>query len=54
VLMQPILELVESAGAGSEEGYREAKPYLDAITGVVGGTSGDGDDLRSAFKVVVK
>jgi hypothetical protein len=54
VLMQPILELAESAGAGSEQGYQEAKPYLDAITGVVGGTSGDGDDLRSAFKVVVE
>ena len=53
-LMQPILELAESAGAGSEEGYQQAKPYLDAITGVVGGTSGSGDDLRSAFKVVVK
>jgi hypothetical protein len=54
VLMQPILELAESAGAGSEEGYQKAKPYLDAITGVVGGTSGDGDDLRSAFKIIVK
>jgi Protein of unknown function (DUF3352) len=53
-LMQPILELAESAGGGSEEGYQEAKPYLDPITGVVGGTSGSGDDLRSAFKVVVK
>jgi hypothetical protein len=54
VLMQPILELAESAGAGSEQGYQEAKPYLDAITGVMGGTSGDGDDLRSAVKVLVE
>jgi hypothetical protein len=53
LLMQPILELAESAGA-SDPDYQKAKPYLDAITGLVGGTSGDGDDLKSAFKIVVK
>ena len=53
LLMQPLLDLVESAGE-ADPGYQEAKPYLDAIDAVVGGTSGDGDDLRSAFKVIVK
>jgi hypothetical protein len=54
LLMQPILELAESAGAGREPEWADVKPYLDAITGVVAGTSGDGDDLKSAAKVVVK
>jgi hypothetical protein len=54
VLMQPILALAESEGAESDPDYQNAKPYIDAISAVVGGTSGDGDDLRSAFKVVVK
>jgi Protein of unknown function (DUF3352) len=53
VLVQPILELAESAGA-SDADYQKAKPYLEAISALVAGTSGDGDDLRSAFKVVVK
>jgi hypothetical protein len=54
VLMEPILQLAESAGAGDDADYQEAKPYLEAITGLVAGTSGDGDDLRSALKLVVK
>ena len=54
VLMQPILELAESAGADTDADYQEARPYLDAISALVGGTSGDGDDLRSALKLVVK
>jgi hypothetical protein len=54
VLMQPILALAESAGAGAEADYQQAKPYLEAITALVAGTSGDGDDLKSALKVVVK
>jgi hypothetical protein len=53
LLMQPILELAESVGAGDPD-YQEAKPYLEAISALVGGTSGDGDDLRSALKIVVK
>jgi Protein of unknown function (DUF3352) len=53
LLMQPILDLVESTGAADAD-YQEAKPYLDAISAVVGGTSGDGDDLKSAIKVIVK
>jgi len=54
LLMQPILQLAESAGASSDSDWQSAKPYLEAITAIVGGTSGDGDDLKSAVKVVVK
>jgi hypothetical protein len=54
MLMQPIIELADSAGASSDSDWQSAKPYLEAISGLVGGTSGSGDDLKSAFKVVVK
>jgi Protein of unknown function (DUF3352) len=54
LLMQPILDLVESTGADTDAGYQDAKPYLEAISALVGGTSGDGDDLKSALKLVVK
>jgi Protein of unknown function (DUF3352) len=54
VLMQPILALSESAGLDTDEGYQDAKPYLEAISALVAGTSGNGDDLKTALKVVVK
>ena len=54
MLMQPIIQLADSAGASSDEGWQEAKPYLEPISGLVGGSSGSGPDLKSAFKVVVK
>ena len=54
MLMQPILQLADSAGASSDDDWQEVKPYLEAISGFVGGTSGSGDDLKTAFKVVVR
>jgi hypothetical protein len=54
LVMQPILELAESEGSDTDSDYQAAKPYLDVISALVGGTSGDGDDLKSALKVVVK
>jgi Protein of unknown function (DUF3352) len=54
LLMQPILALAESTGSDTDADYQAAKPYLEAISAMVGGTSGDGDDLKSALKVVVK
>lgn len=50
----PILELVESTGAASDADWQKAKPYLEALDALVGGTSGDGDDFKSAFKLIVK
>jgi hypothetical protein len=52
--MQPIFELVDSTGAATDADWQRAKPYLEPLSALVGGTSGEGDDLRSAFKLVVK
>ncbi len=54
VLMQPIFDLVDSTEAATDADWQEAKPYLEPLSALVGGTSGDGDDLRSALKLVVK
>ena len=54
VLVQPILDLVESTGAASDADFQDAKPYLEPLSALVAGTSGDGDDLTSAVKLIVK
>jgi hypothetical protein len=54
LLMQPILDLVEAAGSATDADWQKAKPYLEPLDAIVGGTSGDGDDLRSAMKLIVK
>jgi len=54
VLVQPILDLVESTGAASDADWQDAKPYLEPLSALVAGTSGEGDDLQSAVKLIVK
>jgi hypothetical protein len=54
VLMQPIFDLVESSGAATDADWQRAKPYLEPLSALVAGTSGEGDDLKSAAKLVVK
>jgi uncharacterized protein DUF3352 len=54
LLMQPIFDLVDSTSAGSDADWQDAKPYLEPLSALVGGTSGGGDDLRSAVKLIVK
>jgi hypothetical protein len=54
LLTQPILDLVESTEAATDADWQKAKPYLEPLEALVAGTSGDGDDLRSAMKLVVK
>jgi Protein of unknown function (DUF3352) len=54
VLTKPILDLIDSTSAGSDSGWQEARSYIEPLTGLVGGSSGSGDDLKSAFKLVVK
>jgi hypothetical protein len=51
--IEPILELAEAEGAGSEEDYQEAKPYLEPLGALIGGTKGGEGDLRTAFKLTV-
>jgi hypothetical protein len=54
MLTQPILDLVDSTNAAGDADWQDAKPYLEPLSALVGGTSGDGGDLKSAFKLVVK
>jgi hypothetical protein len=54
VLMEPIFELVDSTDAASDADWQKAKPYLEPLSALVGGTSGEGDSLRSAVKLIVK
>jgi hypothetical protein len=54
VAVQPILDLVESTAAASDADWQKAKPYLEPLDALVGGTSGDRDGLKSAFKLIVK
>ena len=52
--MQPIFDLVESTDAATDADWQKAKPYLEPLDALVGGSSGDGDSLRSAVKLLVK
>jgi hypothetical protein len=54
LLMGPILDLVDSTDTAADPDWQEAKPYLEPLSALVGGSSGDGDSLRSALKLVVK
>jgi hypothetical protein len=48
----PVLELADSQ-AGGDPDWQSAKPYLEPLKALVSGTSGDSDELRSAFKILV-
>jgi hypothetical protein len=54
VAVQPILDLVESTAAASDADWQKAKPYLEPLDALVGGTSGESGGLKSAFKLIVK
>ena len=51
---EPILSLVDSTGAGDDEGWLKVKPYLEPLGALVVGAQKDGDKLRSAFGITVK
>ena len=51
--MAPLLELADSAAAGDAD-WTNARPYLEPLQALVGGTAGDNDELRSAFKILVE
>ena len=50
----PIVRLVDSTGAGDDEGWLKVKPYLEPLGALVVGAPRDGDQLRSAFGITVK
>ena len=54
MLVKPILDLVDSTSARDDADWQDARPYLEPLNALVGGTSGSGDDLKSAFKLIVK
>ena len=39
--MKPIFDLVESTGAATDADWQKAKPYLEPLSALVGGTSGE-------------
>ena len=51
---EPIVALVDSTGAGDDEGWQKVKPYLEPLGALVAGAQKDGDKLRSAFGITVK
>jgi hypothetical protein len=51
---EPILALVDSTGAGDDEGWQKVKPYLEPLGALVVGAQKDGDKLRSALGITVK
>ena len=54
LLMQPIFDLVDSTEAATDADWQKAKPYLEPLSALVGGSSDDGERLRSAIKLIVK
>jgi hypothetical protein len=51
---EPILALVDSTGAGDDQGWQKVKPYLEPLGALVVGAQKDGDKLRSAFGLTVR
>ena len=52
--MGPVFDLIDSTPEAAEPGWQQAKPYLEPLSALVGGTSGDGDELRSAFRLIIE
>jgi hypothetical protein len=52
--VDPVLRLVDSTGAGSDEQWQQVKAYLEPLGALAGGAKKDGDKLRSAFGISVK
>jgi hypothetical protein len=51
---EPILALVDSTGAGDDEGWLKVKPYLEPLGALVVGAEKDGDKVRTALGLTVK
>ena len=51
---EPIVSLVDSSGAGDDEGWQKIKPYLEPLGALVVGARKDGDKLHSAVGITVK
>lgn len=49
----PILELVDSTPLADDDGWQQAKPYLEPIQSLVAGSKEEGDDVTSVFRIAV-
>ena len=54
VSFEQIVELVDSTGAGDDEGWQKIKPYLEPLGALAVGAEKDGDKVRTAFGITVK
>jgi Protein of unknown function (DUF3352) len=52
--MVAVLSLVDSTPLASDPQWAQVRPYLEPLTALIGGTSGDGDDLSQAFKIYME
>ena len=51
VSMPEVLELADAAGAGSEPGFMEIRPYLEAVGVIAAGAAVDGEGATSRVAV---
>lgn len=51
---EQIVQLVDSTGAGDDEGWARIKPYLEPLGALAVGAKKDGDEVRTALGISVK
>jgi hypothetical protein len=54
LMLEPLFQLVDTTEAGANPEWEQAQPYLEPLRALVAGTSGEGDELSSAMKIIVK
>lgn len=54
IAVEPIIELVEGVVGPDEEGYAEAKPYLEAFSRLITGSRKDGEDVVSRTRIELR
>jgi Protein of unknown function (DUF3352) len=52
--MPSVLSLVDSTELSSDPQWAQIRPYLEPLTALIGGTSGDGDAVTQAFKIYME
>jgi hypothetical protein len=52
--MPAVLGLIDSTEISADPQWQTVKPYLEPLRSLVGGTSGNGDELSSVFKIIIE
>ncbi len=52
--MASVLSLVDSTEVGLDARWAQIRSYLEPLRSLVGGTSGEGDEISQAFKIVIE